>query len=150
MELGSFRRSLFLAVVAGASALAVAAGCSAPYRAKDALPTCDDGDPGCNGDSNQTPRKASNTSGPAAAPDTSSDPTEPETTTPTSSKSDAGSDAGSTVTKQPSCVKLEGCCDQLKQAGYTTDTCLGVVTTNNNSACYAQHKLYVEGGDCSW
>lgn len=148
MHAETLRRSLVLTVFAGASALAVAMGCSAPYKAKDGLPVCDDGDPSCNGDSNsETARRGSTGgTGPAAAPDTSNDPT-PATTPTSSSGADAGKDAA--PVKQPSCVKLEACCEQLKQAGYLTDTCLGVVSTNNNSACFAQQKLYVEGGDCS-
>lgn len=146
MRVESFRRSLFLAVLAGGSALAVAVGCSAPYKAKDGLPVCDDGDPACNGDSNrEAPRKASSSSS------STTENTEPaEATTPTSNtQADAGVDAAPPP-KQPSCVKLEACCDQLKQAGYLTDTCLGVVATNNNAACYSQHKGYVDTGDCSW
>jgi hypothetical protein len=148
MHADTFRRSLVLTVFAGASALAVAMGCSAPYKAKDGLPVCDDGDPSCNGDSNtETTRRGPSNTGPAAAPDAPSDTTTPATTPTSSTSADAGKDAA--PVKQPSCIKLEACCGELKQVGYLTDTCMGVVSTNNNSACFAQHKLYNESGDCS-
>ncbi len=152
MRVETFRRSLSLAALAGAAALALGVGCSAPYKAKDGLPVCDDGDPTCNGDSNrETTRKGSsntNNSSPSA-PSTTNEPTEPEETTPTTT-ADAGTKADAAPPqKEPSCVKLDACCDELKQAGYDPATCKGVVSTNNNAACYSQYSQYKQFGDCS-
>lgn len=146
----SFRGSLFLALVAGAGALAVAAGCSAPYKAKEGLPVCEDGDPECNGDTNrETARRGTSTSSSSSGSPSTPSETEPATTPPTSS-GDAGTkvDAGPPPV-EPSCAKLAKCCDELKAAGYLDTTCRGVVTDNNNQGCYASHMLYKNAGDCT-
>lgn len=144
-----FRRSLVLAVIASAAALAVAVGCSAPYKAKDGLPVCEDGDPDCNGDTNSG--RPSRPSSPS--PTSPSSPTSPEPggeTTPTSATRDAGADVQDAAPQmQPSCVTLDKCCDELKAAGYDPATCQGIVDTNNNAACYNSYTNYKNFGDCS-
>ncbi len=150
MNGASFRGSLFLAVLASAGALVVAVGCSAPYKAKEGLPVCEDGDPECNGDTNRdTARRGTSTSSSSSGSPSSPSETEPATSTPPSS-SDAGTAADSgPAPVQPSCAKLDKCCDQIKAAGYLDTTCRGVVADNNNQSCYASHKLYNEAGDCT-
>jgi hypothetical protein len=145
------RSSVFLAVLAAASALGVAVGCSAPYKAKEGLPVCEDGDPECNGDTNrETARRGSSTStsSTSGAPTTPGE-TEPAATTPTSS-TDAGAKVDAAPPPvQPSCAKLATCCDEIKAAGYQDTNCRGVVADNNNQSCYATHVLYKNAGDCT-
>lgn len=152
MLAATVRRSLPLAFLAAATALALAVGCAAPYKEKSSLPVCDEGDTSCSGGGNQetTKKGSSSSSNSSSSNNAPSDPDPaPSSTAPApTTTADAGKDAAPPP-QEPSCKDLDGCCQQLKDQGYDPSMCKGVVGTNNNLACYSSYQNYKNAGDCS-
>ena len=132
-------RTLFALALASA-----AVACSAPAdSAKKPLPVCDATDPSCPG----VPERSSN----KAHSDIPTDPVSAPEPTPTPAPApvaDAGHDAAE-AGPGPQCAGLAACCKQLGEAGYITTTCMSVLSTNNEDACYTQHASYKSSGDCT-
>lgn len=137
--------------VLGIGFACAAVACSAaPDSAKKPLPVCDAKDPDCPGvpaasSPNRTRGETPRTPVPTPEPDEDTD-LEPAP----SPSPDAGIDAADAApVVGPFCQKLAGCCKQLEDAGYMTNTCKSVLSTNNEDACYTQHASYKSYGDCS-
>ena len=130
----------------GAGALAsVAVACSAaPDTSKTSLPVCNVDDPGCPRVTTHAPNKEHS--------DIPSDPVHVPEPPPPSAVQPAAADAGhdaAPVGPGKFCTELGACCKQLGEAGYVTTTCMSVLSTNNEDACYTQHASYKSSGDCT-
>lgn len=132
-------------------ACAAVACVAAPDSAKKPLPICDAKDPECPGvpaASSPNRTRADSPSTPVPTPDPATDETDPAPAPPPAA--DAGVDAADAAPVVGQfCQKLAACCTELATAGYITTTCMSVLSTNNEDACYTQHARYKEYGDCS-
>ena len=143
--MGGMVLSRFLFVVAFAVA---ALACSAAAdSSKKPLPVCDAKDPECPGvpaarSPNQT--HSDIPQDPVHAPEPTPTPADPAP----KPAADAGHDAAEAGPGK-FCTQLGVCCKQLGAAGYVTTTCMSVLSTNNEDACYTQHASYKSSGDCT-
>jgi hypothetical protein len=132
-------RTAFLLALAAAGTFAVACTASTDTTKKP-LPTCDATDPSCPGINSPTKK---------APTDVPTDPVVVPDPTPMTDAApmEAGKDAAPVVGME--CKGLATCCAQLGDAGFVTTTCLDVLSTNNENACYTQHAVYKNSGDCT-
>ena len=143
-----------LALVMGSFA-AGAFACSAPPPQKTPLLVCEAGENGCPSEKPKSSKQASRKDdddeddGPSGVPAPApSSPTDDEPADP-DAEPDADPPPPPDPAPGPICVKLKGCCDQLKAAGYSDATCLEIVGTKSETACSLQHKNYRDFGDCT-
>jgi len=129
-----------LLTLAGLGLAVFACASSAPSSNKP-LPVCEEGTANCPNipKSSKKPPKSEPTEPPST-------PTDGDPLPSPEPKADAGADAASLG---PLCTKLSKCCSDLEAAGYSPDTCKGIVDLKNEAACHAQHEQYREFGDCS-
>jgi hypothetical protein len=122
--------------------LLLATACSAPATEKKGLPLCDDGDPACSsGGDKEAPRRSTGPTGPSTSPVKGEE-------LPSADPYDAGAGVDASKAVEPSCVNLDKCCEELQTDGYDPTTCQGIVSTNNNAACYNSLESYRSYGDC--
>lgn len=117
---------------------------------KQPLVVCTAGENGCPSDKSAKDAKRV-TSGPVDGPTEVPAPAPKETPqeTPAPTTQDAGAPEPTEAPLGAICTKLKACCAELEAAGYSTTTCLDIVSTKSENACSLQHKQYLDFGDCS-
>ncbi len=130
------------------SSLVIVVACASESgSSKQPLPVCEEGSAKCPNVPKAGKKSPPPSQGPTGSPEL---PSPPSDDPPADAKTaDAGPSNDAEAPLGTLCKALAKCCSDLEAAGYSPDTCEGIVELKNEQACYAQHQQYKQFGDCS-